>query len=160
MTMIIRIACTLWLMIFQVEVPFKPNDEFQLELDYKFKVRPTNNHSVVEFEGSQGGFDKKKNAGGPLPYLNVKLKILKTAATEVRIKGNNNKGLNMLNKKVEAGNIFSMDLGFTDDMKDQVTANEFYFYFLDEDKKEVSRIFMIIKQDGTFVVNDEVRGKF
>lgn len=143
------------------EVPYKVNEDFKLDIQYQFKVRPMNSNSSAEFEaGATGGFNRKYNDGGQLPYLVVNFSVLKLSEGEVRVKVVNNKGGNMLNKKVEAGAVFKLDLGYTDDMKDRVTANEFDVLFLSSDKKPISLVRLTVQEDGTFIVNSEVRGKF
>ena len=135
----------------QDEVPFKPNEEFDLKLDFEFKSR-TADHSVAYSETS-------KRQSGPLPYLNVNLKVLKLGAEEVRVRVTRNKGDNILSKKAEADMLIKLDLGFTDDIKDQVTANEYTIFFLSREKTPLSKIEILFQKDGTYLVNGEKRGK-
>ena len=149
-------CCSLW----QAITPYKPNDEFKLELEYKFKQRPATNNSRFDFEVSEAEVQKKKYGSGSLPYLVVIFKIVKLSNEEARIKIINGKGQNMLSKKAATEVAYKMDLGYTDDMKDRVTPHEFFIFLLTADRKEVSVVKLFIKEDGTFLVNDEVRGKF
>ena len=149
-------CCTLW----QTIIPYKPYEEFKLEMEYKFKQRPASSTSKYEFEESDATTQKRKYGSGSLPYLVVIVKILKLSNGEARIKILNGKGQSMLTKKVETNVAYKMDLGYTDDMKDRVTPYEFNIFLLTADRKEVSAIKLFIKEDGTFLVNDEVRGKF
>ncbi len=158
--MIISILMVLLGVPLQTEVPFKPNEEFQLQVDYKFKVRTGNNSSTLQIDFDKGNLEEKKTADGPLPYLIINFKMLKLSDQEVRVKVINNFGKLFLTKKIKAGEDFKLDLGFTDDMKDRVTAYEYNIYFINSDKKEVSMVHFYIHEDGTFLVNNEKRGKF
>jgi hypothetical protein len=142
-----------------VEAPFKPNDEFQLTMDYKFKPRPTLNNSNLHIDFTNDSF-QKKSSDGPLPFLAINFKMVKLADNELRVKVVDNFNRTILTKKAKAGDEFKIELGYTDDMKDMVTANEYNVYFLSPEKSEVSRVHLLIMEDGTFLVNGEKRGKF
>jgi len=141
-------------------VPYKPKDEFQLGMDFKFKQRPVNDPSVLNFEETKQEHDKKQYAAGPLPYLFINCKILKLGTEEVRIRIINGRGNVVVSKKAEVESVIKMDLGYTSDMKDRVSPYEYNIYFLSAKKKELSRIHLFVQEDGTFLVNDEKRGKF
>ena len=51
-------------------------------------------------------------------------------------------------------------MGFTDDVKAHVSPYEISIIFASKEKKEISRIHLLIQEDGTFLVNGEKRGKF
>ncbi len=144
----------------QSDVPFKAKEEFQLDLDFKFKQRQASNASTFEPEGNRDDFDKLKYGGGPLPYLIVNLTVLKLNTDEVRIRAVDGAGEVIISRKAEISRVFPMDLGFTVDMKDRISPHEYFVYFLSNQKKEVSKIHLTIEEDGTFMVNGEIRGKF
>ena len=144
----------------QSEVPDKPNEEFKLNLDFKFKQRPASNPATFEPEGNREEFDKLKYGGGPLPYLILNLTILKLAEGEVKVRAINGLGDVIISRKAETDKILTLDLGFTVDMKDRVSPHEYFFYFLSNQKKELSKIHLKVEEDGTFLVNGELRGKF
>ena len=146
--------------IWQAEVPYKPNDEFQLEMEYKFKQKPGADHLTLDFTETIQEHQKKQYSGGPLPYLIISFKTLKLSSEEVRVRGINSEGNMVVTKKAEVGSTFKLDLGYTDDMKDRVTSHEFNIYFLSAKKKELSRVHLFVQEDGTFLVNGEIRGKF
>ncbi len=158
--MTFSILLVLLSLAWQEEVPFKPSDEFQLELEYTFKQKPGIDHQVFDFEESASDKAKKQSPGGPLPYLIINFKTIKLNGEEVRVKCVNNLGHLVVSKKVEVGTSFKMDLGYTDDIKDRVTAHEYNIFYLSPKKKELSRVHLFIYEDGTFLVNDEIRGKF
>lgn len=144
----------------QKEVPYKPFNEFQIEVEYKFKQRPLkDNAASVDFEETRKDHDRKQSSA-VLPYLVINLKLLKLSVEEVKIRCVDNMGDVRLTKKAELARQYKLDLGFTDDMKDKVTANEYTILFLSSDRKESSRIRLFVGEDGTFLVNGEKRGKF
>jgi hypothetical protein len=141
-------------------VPLKPNDQFQLTLDYKFKTRQsTSGNSNINYD-YQNDRIVKDGGSGPLPYLLINFKMLKLTEQEVRVRVENNTLKNVFAKKVAEGDEFELDLGYTDDMKDRVSAFEYNIYFLSPKKEPVSKVHLFIADDGTFFVNGEKRGKF
>jgi len=147
--------------VLQSGIPPKPNEDYKVVLEYKFKQRSsTSNINKVDFELESEKAQKRKYEEGSLPYLQVNFNVIKLSPEEVRIRVVSNTGQKMLNTKVEAGQSYKLDLGYTDDMKDRVTAHEFNVFFLTDKKKEVSVVTLFIGEDGTFLINGEVRGKF
>jgi hypothetical protein len=143
----------------QDQVPFKPKDQFEIKLDFKFKQRPQNpiSSTLVDMDG-----DARKHPSTSdllLPYLYLNVVVLKLDDLEQKVRVADNKGITMLNKKAESGMIAKLDLGFTDDIKDRVSSHEFVVSFLTKDKKHLSRIVIFFDEDGTYIVNGEKRGK-
>ncbi len=152
----------LWIVCFlisQQEVPFKPKEEFSIELDYTFKQRPASATNTLEFkEGRQ--VTEKNN--GPLPHLAFKLKFLKADADEIRMKAINDKGGIMVTRKIQLNEVINIQMGFMDDIKDRIapSTHEVFIYTLSAKKTEIKKIHLEILEDGTFLVNGEKRGKF
>jgi hypothetical protein len=92
--------------------------------------------------------------------VGVKLKLLKYIPEEVKVRITDNLGKVVSTRKIKQEDIIFINMGFTDDMKDRVTAHEYSVHFLDDDKKELSRILITVLADGSFFVNNEKRGKF
>ena len=65
----------------------------------------------------------------------------------------------VLSKKVYDGLEFEINIGFTDDVKDRVTANEYTIFIQNEKREHQSKIVILVDEDGMFLINDEVRGK-
>lgn len=143
----------------QEEVPYKPAEEIKVELDYKFKQRPSVDNLTVDYGETREQHERRK-VSGPLPYLMVNFTVLSLKEGEVRIRGINNLGNSVITKKAEVGTTFKIDLGYTDDMKDRVSPYEFNIYFLSPEKKNLSRVHLLVLEDGTFLINGEKRGKF
>jgi hypothetical protein len=141
-------------LFFQDTTPFKPNDEFELKMDYEFRQRTLDNSKAVDYS------DERPKVTGPLPYLGVELKIVKAGAGETKVRVTNNKNTTSLNKKLKGDLVLKFDLGFTDDMKDRVTPHEYIIAFLgDESKQPLSKIVIFVEENGTLLVNGEKRGK-
>jgi hypothetical protein len=141
------------LLSFQQEIPFKPKEQFEIKLDFKFKQRVTNS-SLVELDRSVS-----TTTGTLLPYLYVNINVLKLDEGEIRMRIENSQGQMIYNKKVEPGDIAKLDLGFTDDIKDGISSRQYEIYFISKDKKRLSRISIAFEKDGTYLVNGEKRGR-
>ena len=82
--------------LWQVIVPFKPANEFRIEMEYKFKQRSSSNTTRLDFEPIEDEIQKKKYGVGSLPYLVIIFRILKLTNGEARIKIVSGDGLTML----------------------------------------------------------------
>ena len=141
-------------------IPYKPNDEFEIKLDYQFKQRSFNNdNNVVNLDESRKEYEKRTSTD-LLPYLILKIKFLKLSSDEMRVRITNNREKRITTKKALTDTVIPLDLGFTDDVKDRVNAHEYILTLLSPNKSETSRIVIHIEEDGSFFVNGEKRGKF
>jgi hypothetical protein len=143
---------------FVQDVPLKPSDEFDIKLDYNFRSRPTADRNTVVLDGRPNV--SRHTSDGVLPYLILHITPLKLAEEKMRVRIGTLVDDRVTQKKVEVNNEFIIDLGFTDDMKDRVTASHYILTFLDADKAPVDKIVINIAEDGSFFVNGEKRGKF
>ncbi len=151
------------LLLQNTDIPFKPMAEFEIQIDYQFKQRAntnTNSNTTIDYVETVAEQEKKRYGTGIRPYLILNVKLIKLSSVEVKARAVNNIDRTLFNKKVEAGDIIRIDMGFTDDVKDRVGPHEVTIVFLSPDKKETTRILMFVQEDGTFIVNGEVRGKF
>jgi hypothetical protein len=139
-------------------VPYKPNDEFDIKLQYEFRQRVMNEGSTIHPDGS--GASVRKTSSSMLPHLEIRLKPVKLQPEEVRLRIVDNRGTTVFSRKVKEGDVALINMGFTDDVKDRVSAHEYTASFLNADRKEMSRIVITVHEDGTFLVNNEKRGKF
>jgi hypothetical protein len=139
-------------------LPYKPKEEFEVKLNYEFRQRSLPTNYTADY--SEGRTDRDKKSSDLLPYLILKIKLLKLPNDEVKVKGTHSDKSIFLNKKVQEGDTFTLDLGFTDDLKDYVTPHEYDLVLLNKEKKEINHIHLFVKEDGTFTINGEVRGKF
>jgi hypothetical protein len=140
------------------ELPYKPKEEFDIQLDYKFKTRPADAHTTLNFAETEADYNKRTSAG-LLPYLILNIKINKLN-NEARVRISNNMNLKQQTRKISEGFIFPIDMGFTADVKDRVSPHEYILTFLSPEKSETSRIIIHVEEDGSFLVNGEKRGRF
>lgn len=141
------------------DLPHKPKDEFEIKLDYQFKNRPTQGLNSIHLDETKKEHDRRVSSA-PLPFLTLNIKMLKLSQEEVKVKITNNLTARVSIKKVEAGTIIPLELGFTDDVKDRVTAHQYFLTLISAKKAEINKIEIMIEEDGTFLVNGEKRGKF
>jgi hypothetical protein len=148
----------LWLfsfiLFFYQDVPYKPKEEFELKLDLHFKQRPAASSNTVELE-------KKTlpSSGMPAPYLYLNLKVLKPAMDEVRVKVTQSPNATLMSRKFDPSVIVKLDLGFTDDIKDRVSAHHYFITFFSKARVPLSKIEIFFEPDGTYLVNGEKRGR-
>jgi hypothetical protein len=141
------------------EIPFTPKENFELKLDYQFKQRPQADNNSVNLAETKREYDRR-TATGVLPYLILNIKVLTLPEEITRVRVSKNMSDRPVNRKVTANSLIQLDLGFTDDMKDRVTAYEYHVYFLSAKKEIRSQILITVDKDGSFFVNGERRGKF
>ncbi len=140
--------------LFQDQTRYKSNDEFELKLDLQFKKRPGPDMNKVDLEKRT-----LPTAGMNAPYLYIDLRVLKPVAEESRVKVLKNGRETLMSRKFDPNLVIKLDLGFTDDIKDQVTPHHYLVTFLSKDKEPLSRIEIVFEEDGTYIVNGEKRGK-
>jgi hypothetical protein len=152
---------TLWFitLFFLQDLPFKPKDEFEVKLNYQFKQRPQSNTSAVYLDETQRE-KERRTSSDMLPYLILNVKMLKLSEEEVRIRVVNNMDSRVINKKISQDMVLPLDIGFTTDVKDRVSAHEYILTFLSPKRSELSKVVIFVEEDGTFLVNGEKRGKF
>ncbi|HMP99423.1 MAG TPA: hypothetical protein PKC24_06545 [Cyclobacteriaceae bacterium] len=143
----------------QQEIPFKSSDDFEIEIDYTFKQRNSVSSNSVNLAETTKDFERRLGSS-PLPYLilNVHVKTLQPNEKSVRVTDNTRR--NISNKKLKGSITLKLDMGFTSDVKDGISPYMFYITFMDDNKDNVSLILISVEQDGTFLVNKEVRGRF
>jgi hypothetical protein len=141
------------LFLLQDPVPFKPNEQFELKLDYAFKQRPAENSSTVYMDNS------RNSTTSMLPFLAIQLKLISLRPDEIRLKIITNDGVTVTTKKVQEQQVVKFDMGFTADLRDRVLPHEYTIVFLSGDRKEVSKIVVSVAKDGAFLVNNEQRGR-
>jgi hypothetical protein len=141
------------------ELPLKPKEEFDVKLDYQFRNRPAQDINSVHYDETRKEHERRVSTA-PLPYLTLNVRILKLSGEETKVKVTNNLTTRAFSRKVEEGTVFPLVVGFTDDVKDRVSAHNYVITFLSPKKTETSKIEILIEEDGTFLVNGEKRGKF
>jgi hypothetical protein len=134
------------------DIPLKSRDEFELKLDFKFKQRPQNEHAKQTGEHLLA-------SSTPLPFLTAEILITKILEDEVRMKV-----IDHLNNVIAAKNLdknpgLKFDLGFTDDLKDQVTPSKYFIHLYSRERRISRSVVILFDKDGTYYVNGEKLGK-
>jgi hypothetical protein len=142
---------------FQTEVPFKPSDEFQVNIDLSFKIK---NSSYAPSTYSGNGDRLDKPSATSLPYLTVIVKQIKIQNDEVKIIAKNSFDKTIWKKKVSPNLELRFDMGFVDDLKNKLSPNEVTLYFLSSEKKELRKIVFSVATNGVFEVNGKWHGQF
>lgn len=142
----------------QEPVPYKPNEEFELKLNFEFKDRPRSDPNRVDLDQTRKERERTQGAG-PLPYLFLDFRVLKQQPGEVRVRVIENNAKVIHNKKLDINTILKLQLGFTDDIKDHVGPHEFTILLSNDQKQPVSRVVVHFQRDGTYLVNGQTRGK-
>lgn len=147
-----RLLIILLISFFLQDVPYKAKEEFDLKLDLQFKTRPSN---------SQNGIyaTEAKNTSTPLPFISIDLTVLKILEDEVRLKIVDNSSSVLQSVNLAKKNNVKLELGFADDIKDQVGSHKYLVNFHGADKLVKRAIVILFEKDGTFYVNGEKRGK-
>jgi hypothetical protein len=142
--------------LFQSDVPFKPNKEFEVNTKYELKAKPTSDDPQIVFETQE---NKRTSGSDMLPFLTLNLKVKKWAAGVTQIRISDVQGKTYLKKKPSTDASYPFEMGYVDDMKDKVGPSKFIVSFHKE-KQVVEQITIEVEEDGTFLVNGERRGKF
>lgn len=144
---------------FQVdEIPFRPKENYSVEIKYDLKQKPATDHNTVNLDADR--IRQERRNSGPLPYLIINVRILNTTEQEKRFKVENNLGRTLLNRKKEKLSLIKIEMGYLDDVKDQLAPHTYEIIALAADKYPMNRIVLKVEKDGTFLVNGERRGKF
>jgi hypothetical protein len=129
--------------------PFKAKEEFELKLDFQFRPRPKSD--AVEMKANTGST--------PLPYLSMQLNVLRVRDDEYRVRIVDNRGNVLTSKMLSKSTSVKFDIGYTDDVKDHVTADKYFVNFYGKDKKLNRQIAIRFDADGAYFVNEEQRGR-
>jgi hypothetical protein len=141
----------------QTEVPFKPSDEFQVNVDLKFKIK-NSTYPTSTFSGNGDPLDK--SSATTLPFLSVTISKIKIQSDEFKIFAVEANGKSLYKKKASPTLLLRFEMGFVDDLKSKVSNNEITIYFLSRDKKELRKIVIAISDKGVFEVNGKWHGQF
>lgn len=144
------------LLLLQVTAPLKANREFEVTTQYELRKKPTADNPRIVFDAPES---KRESGTDMLPYLVINLKVKKwhPEVEQIRVVDDQNKVF--LKKKVNDDGHYTWDMGYVDDMKDNVTSGNFTVQFL-AGRKIQEAITIQVEEDGTFLVNGDKRGKF
>ena len=142
---------------FQAEVPYKPSDEFQVNIDLNFKTKdskyPTSTYD-------QNGDRLDKVSSTQLPYLAVSVTQIKFQSDEIKVVAIDSQGKTLLKKKASSDLILNFQMGFVEELKKKSPNSEITLYFLSEEKNKLRKIVFSVAPTGVFVVNGKWHGQF
>ena len=144
--------------IFLQDVPYKPEEEFTIKLDLSVKQRPPASQYSYNFDETPREY-QKRNRSGPTPYVILFISIDEVSRGEAKFKIFQKDEKMVLSKKINKGMEFKLDVGYTDDLKDQMEGHYHLISFYDSKKNEVSRIEILFDKDGNYSVNGKIKGK-
>ena len=145
------------LVILQDQVPYKPSDEFKVNIDLSFRVKGS---SYLSPTYSSNGERLDKANGTLLPFLTVTVTEFKIQPDEIKIIAENSLGKTLTRKTISPNLQLHFEMGFVDDLRTKTSANEITINFLSRDKKELRKIVFNVSDTGVFTVNGEWRGQF
>ncbi|MBX2957132.1 MAG: hypothetical protein KF846_13300 [Cyclobacteriaceae bacterium] len=140
------------------DIPYKPDDEFSIRMDLKFKLRPQSASNTVNVSETMAEY-QKRNSTNQLPYLILYVNVKHVNQGEIRMRVLRDGKNTINNKKIELDKEFKIEVGFTDDAKDKISGYEHIIYFMDADKKDINRIVITIDPNGDYFVNGQKRGR-
>lgn len=140
------------------DIPYKPDDEFSIRMDLKFKLRPQSASNTVNVSETMAEY-QKRNSTNQLPYLILYVNVKHVNQGEIRMRVLRDGKNTINNKKIELDREFKIEVGFTDDAKDKISGYEHIIYFMDSDKKDINRIVITIDPNGDYFVNGQKRGR-
>ena len=141
----------------QEEIPFKPKEDFEIKFDLSFKQR-VRDEKAVYLQETRAEHDKR-TATTPLPFLKLIVKIKRLQPEEIKIKIVRDDKTTVLSKKAAQDMEFKLEVGYTDDIKDQISGYKHVIQFLNPKKEVLSKIVIHFDQDGNYFVNGEKRGR-
>ena len=152
---------TLFLILFaftgQEEIPFKPKDDFEVKFDLSFKQR-NRDEKAVYLQETRAEHEKRTSVT-PLPFLKLLVKIKRLQPEEIKIKVVRDDKNVVVSKKAEQDMEFKLELGYTDDIKDQISGYKHVIQFLSPKKEVLSKIVIEFDKEGNYFVNGEKRGR-
>ncbi len=143
------------LSVFVQDVPFKPSNEFEADVDLQFKTRPAAERPTYDVSGN-----KIEQQHGMLTFLSVAISSIQSPRGEVRFKAIDSGNKNVASKKISPNTSYRFDMGFIEDLKKGVSPNTITIYFLNDKKEEVNKVVLQVTATGDFLVNGEKRGQF
>jgi hypothetical protein len=142
---------------FQTDVPYKPSDEFQANVDLTFKTKDS---SYAPQSYNQNGERLDRVSTSPLPFLNVSITQIKEQSDEVKIVAFDSQGKTLLKKKISPDLVLHFQMGFVDDLKKGAPNREVTIFFLSQEKRNLRRIVISVSPNGVFAVNGKWHGQF
>ena len=134
----------------QTDVPYLPEDEYNYEVEFFLKRKPTDTKEVYRVKS-------KENRPDVLPYIKLHFNFLKFEDTDRRIKVYR-EGMVFTSKKIKGPMKLSLDMGYSVDMKDGITPAAYTIYIFNKENEKRARIEILVKKNGELLINDKMSG--
>jgi hypothetical protein len=136
------------------QTPFLEPEKFEITLDYSFKKREEAIRDVVYVDRVV----EKSNQAEAFVILKIHLVHLGPEAVRMRLEGEGDVVLKSRKLKQPEDHII-LPIGFVGDLKRKEGGAVFTVMIIDAQKNKLGRIKFQIKQNGDFLVNEEVFGR-
>lgn len=136
------------------KVPLRPEENFELKLDYEFKKKPP-----LEAEEKNYRLTNPMASNSDLlPFLTVSVTLKNTVNGEVRYKIlSNSNGYVKMGKLKDKPIV--LEIGYATDVLEGVAPNQYFIILQTQKRNSIDKIEILIEKDGTFKVNGRVNGK-
>lgn len=156
-----RSTVTLYVLIFfgvipafsQDAIPFRDAKTYEFKLNYDFKAKPPASHNEISFV-EQGNTSPEY-----LPYVKVNIKMLSLADQDYRVRVVDGHGQQRLNKKAREDMDVDINMGFAEDLKEDIVPNIYHVYFINKEKEILSKISVKVTSEGDLLLNGQQYGK-
>lgn len=139
---------------FLQDVPFKPDNEFDIQLNFVMRNEPQDYS-----KGTQQIDQRMDNrADTKLPALVATIRLLKVQPSEARVIVQNQFSHVLFNRKIKGPMSFDIDMGYIADIQDGTSSRTFDIQLLDDKHNPVSHIAIEFRDGKDFYVNNEQRG--
>lgn len=144
--------------LFQDDVPYKPDEEFNIKFEFGFRKRgDPNSEDLVLSQVASSSYDRTDSS--PLPHLKTTLEVLKNDSLAVKLRILRDNAVNVAKRKVEPGTKVMVFSAFVDDIKDQIQSYQHTVYFLNDKGIRLSKIVIEFDEEGFYFVNGKKKGK-
>jgi len=150
----------LFLLLFvglQEDVPYKPDDEFLVNIDLSFRNKESK-YGLSTY--NQNGERLDRVSETPLAFLTVSVTQFKVQSDEAKVLCFDSREKLLSKKNVSADLVLHFDMGFVDELKKGSPGSQIIIYFQSEEKKKLRKITFAVTATGVFEVNGKWHGQF
>src|SRR6478736_7773009 len=142
---------------FQGEVPYKPDDEFVVNIDLNFRNKESK-YGLSTY--NQNGERLDRVSETPFAFLTVSVSQFKVQSDEVKVLSYDSREKLLSKKNAATDLVLHFDMGFVDELKKGSPGSQIIIYFLSEEKKKLRKITFAVTPTGVFEVNGKWHGQF
>ena len=138
----------------QTEVPYRPDTDFDIKIEYDFKKKPVPSPQETNYVLIQ-----ERNNVALLPHLTIYFSLVNKTEEEQRLRVTDNLFKVMHSGKIKEDPV-KLVLGYMVDIKERVSAHKFTITILSKKRDPINQVVLEIAEDGTYYVNESESGKF